>query len=63
MIGKISSQKVLSSIGTGHPGNQVSHQPWRYLKGVWIWFSGKPSSAGLRDGFHVLRGLFLKLWL
>lgn len=63
MIGKIYSQKVLPSIGTGRPGSQLSHQPWRYLKDEWIRFSGGPGSAGSRVGFHVLGGLFLKLWL
>ncbi|GAB0206787.1 hypothetical protein GRJ2_003397700 [Grus japonensis] len=31
---KISSLKGLSSIGTGCPGKQLSHHPWRYLKDV-----------------------------
>jgi len=30
-LGKISSPKELSSIGTGCPGNWLSHHPWRYL--------------------------------
>ncbi|GAB0181302.1 mitochondrial enolase superfamily member 1 [Grus japonensis] len=33
-IRKISSLKVLSSIGTGCPGKWLSHHPWKYLKDV-----------------------------
>ncbi|KAK4831339.1 hypothetical protein QYF61_017470 [Mycteria americana] len=32
ILGKISSPKGLSSIGTGCPGKWLSHHPWRYLK-------------------------------
>ncbi|KAK4825890.1 hypothetical protein QYF61_003246 [Mycteria americana] len=32
ILGKMSSLKGLSSIGTGCPGKWLSHHPWRYLK-------------------------------
>ncbi|GAB0208583.1 hypothetical protein GRJ2_003324000 [Grus japonensis] len=32
ILGKISSPKGLSIIGTGCPGKWLSHHPWRYLK-------------------------------
>ncbi|KAK4825476.1 hypothetical protein QYF61_027631 [Mycteria americana] len=32
ILGKPSSLKGLSSIGTGCPGKWLSHHPWRYLK-------------------------------
>ncbi|KAK4819169.1 hypothetical protein QYF61_025984 [Mycteria americana] len=34
ILGKISSLKGLSSIGTGCPGKWLSHHPWRYLKAM-----------------------------
>ncbi|KAK4808483.1 hypothetical protein QYF61_005800, partial [Mycteria americana] len=36
ILGKISSPKVLSIIGTGCPGKWLSDQPWKYLKDIWM---------------------------
>ncbi|KAK4817088.1 hypothetical protein QYF61_027919 [Mycteria americana] len=47
MLGKISSLKGLSSIGTGFPGKWLSHHPWRYLKDVSMWCLGTWFSGGL----------------
>jgi len=34
ILGKISSPKGLSSVGTGCPGKWWSHHPWGYLKDI-----------------------------
>jgi len=63
VLGKNSSLKRLSSIGTGCPGKRLSHHPWRYLKNVWMWllgtwFSGGLGSVRLTFGPHDLKDLF-----
>lgn len=53
-LGKISSLKGLSNIGTGCPRKWFNHHPWWYLKDVQMWcleasFISRLGSVRLRD--------------
>lgn len=47
ILGKTSLWKELLSIGTGCPGQWLSHHPWRYLKDMQMWHLGTRPSCGL----------------
>lgn len=55
LLGKISSPKLLSSLGAGCPGKWLNPHTWRFLKNVQMlcsgkWFSGGLCGAGLTAG-------------
>jgi len=62
ILGKMSSLKEWSDIGTGCPGKQWIHHPWRCSKNVSMrhfgtWFSRR-GGDGMVLGLVALGGLF-----
>lgn len=61
-LGKISSQKKWSDIGTGCPGKWWHHYPWKRSRwgtsqcGYWAW-------GGSKDGINDLGALFQPCWV
>lgn len=63
MLGNIYSPKWLSHIETGCPGKWRSLRSWRYLKYMWMWYSGtwfnsRLDSDRLTVGLSDLKGIF-----
>jgi len=62
-LGRLSSLKGLSSIGTGCPGKWLSHHAWRYLRRVDVALRGACCSGGLGNVMSMVelddpKGLF-----
>lgn len=63
IVGKISSLKDLSSIGTDCIGKWLSQYPWRYLTGMLMWGLMTWFSGGLDSVRFMVKLKDLKVYL